>query len=158
MSLMMIIVVMLGVDFAIIKECMFGGPIELALAILPSSNVLLIMLPRIRERGESRRFWLVFELVGWLMLLLVVAWFAWLDRAIVLIPITIFYGHRVPDTTDSIPSLLIIAFYMSPQLLIAWVSAWLATGQERALMVWMEESKRRERDEPKRPWNWFYRS
>jgi hypothetical protein len=126
-SLLMLVVVMIAVDFAIIRECMFGGPLELALAVLPSSNVLLLVLPNLRRADDFRRFWVMFEVVGWLMLLVVFAWFTWMDRDIVLAPITLFYGFHVPDTTDSFPSVLIVAIYMSPQLLVAWVAGWLNT-------------------------------
>ncbi len=78
--LLMAIVFFVATDIAIGRS-LWDSPdpyVEIAVTTLPMINLLLLSLPKLRRSDSSRLYWMGFQIVGWLGVILVtlLCWFA----------------------------------------------------------------------------------
>jgi uncharacterized membrane protein len=123
---LMAIVFFVATDFAIVRA--FWGAdyhlISIALASLPMLNLLLLVLPKLRRTETSRMFWLGFEAIGWLMMILVVL-VGWFEGNSFFSPIgwvaqfDLFPSRSIRQTVLLVT--FTVLFYNTPQVLAAMI-------------------------------------
>ncbi len=132
-GLMMAFVVLVAVDIGILRFFWASrkeNPAELVgLVTLPMASLLLLLLPRIRKENPSRRFWVGFEVVGWVVVLgvglassLAMDAFFW--------PLVALLHAFGVDTVeqDELVITAVVALYTIPQVLLALIGGQLAAG------------------------------
>jgi hypothetical protein len=125
---LMTIVLFLAVDIGLVRAAYgrnFAGRSSGYLAIvLPMVNVLLMVFPRVNRSHPNRWFWRGFELVGWVVILIL----GFMDRkakGTLFIPYWWYRSFQLYPP-ESVTDLMIVyssfvVLYTPPQLLLAWL-------------------------------------
>ena len=127
---LMVIVVLVAVDFVIVRH-MSEAPRDVGIAFvtLPMANALILVAPR-AWGGATRRFWVGFEIAGWLMVLL----FGYLSHSH---GATFFRPANSVHPWATIQNIYIRNIYLfsvdcvvytPPQVLVAWFVGWMFAG------------------------------
>ena len=124
----MLVVVLVAVDFVIVRH-MLEAPRDIGIAFvtLPMANALILVAPRAWSGGATRRFWIGFEIAGWLMVLLFgylshshgATFFRPANSVYPWITIKNFYFQHIYLFSID------LVFYTPPQILVAWFVGWI---------------------------------
>jgi hypothetical protein len=131
----MVVIVLVAVDFAIVGGMQNSQiDIGIAFATLPMANILILVAPGAWGGSATRRFWLGFEVAGWLMTVLFV-YLSYSHAAAFFRPANSVYPWNTIKPAYLRHTYLIILdliVYTPPQILIAWFVGWvLAKSQSR---------------------------
>lgn len=123
---LMVVVLLVAADFGIVRG-LWGSPFPpgVALAVIPMANLLILAWPK----SPARRFWVGFELVGWIVILTIV-WLGFYGRQVLFAPMIRLEGMKiVPRESENLPLLIaeFIVIYTVPQVLLAWFGGWLSS-------------------------------
>jgi hypothetical protein len=129
-ALLMAIVFLVAADFAIVRALWdTNDPIVVtAIVTLPTVNLLLLALPKVKRGRETRPFWLGFEAVGWMAVILV-ALLAWAFDMTIFDPLTWIDDHdpfqhgSAAEIAFLISSAVVL--YSTPQWISATIGGWI---------------------------------
>ena len=128
MRLLMLVVVLVAVDFVIVRRMLeTSSDIGIAFATLPMANALFLFAPRAWGGGAKRNFWFGFEIAGWLM----VAMFGYLSHShaqAFFRPANSVYPW-ITIKNIYIQNIYLFSIdclaYTPPQILVAWLAGWM---------------------------------
>ncbi|WP_435010969.1 hypothetical protein P12x_002259 [Tundrisphaera lichenicola] len=130
-AVLMAVVFFVAADFAILRAlCNTAEPMVIALSTLPMSNLLILTMPRIKRDSINREFWMGFQAIGWIMILLF-ALVTSLYYSQFLYPIGWIDDHDgLPSTSSAEIALLIcciVVIYTIPLVLGAMFGGWFSS-------------------------------
>jgi hypothetical protein len=130
-GLLMMVVLLVGADFAAVRALWDSpGPgVAVALATLPTVNLLLVVLPRLRRRA-ARPFWAGFEVAGWAAVI-AAAILGWSHEQEFFAPIE-WVDQSIPfprgwTANIAIVVAFVVVFYTIPLALAAAAGGWLSS-------------------------------
>jgi hypothetical protein len=126
---LMVVILFVAADCAVVRAIFWDLAIaRWTILVIPMLNILLVGLIRMKQRRETRGFWIGFESVGWLLigLLSIICRY---DLALATAPVDWLEDQGwLSDNrpSDLVLSLLAVAtMYTIPQLLTASIAGWL---------------------------------
>ena len=142
---LMVVVVLVAVDFAVVRAVWGSAPwVGIAITTLPTIDVLLLALPRLRAGNPSRPFWAGFEAAGWLAVAGLGGMIA-ADHELALWPIDRLWERWTALDEARRRAVLIplaVAGYTAPLLLAAWA------GGRLARRLWAASAGAADEDSP----------
>ena len=135
MRRLMVVIVLVAVNFVIVGGMQNSQiDIGIAFATLPMANILILAAPGAWGGNATRRFWIGFEVAGWLMTVLF-GYLSYSHGAAFFRPANSVYTWNTIKSAYMRHTYLLIIdliFYTPPQILIAWLVGWvLAKYQSR---------------------------